>query len=70
MIIRSPNGDDLTKVQDMEADLCRKHRVGKKLLFPILQQADFHWTYQDPPEFWTARVLRFQRHAAQPQTWI
>ncbi len=56
MIIRSPNGDDLTKVQDMEADLCRKHRVGKKLLFPILQQADFHWTYQDPPEFWTARA--------------
>jgi hypothetical protein len=54
MIIQGADGDDLARIEDMEADLCRKDRVSKKLLYPILQQADFHWTYQDPPEFWTA----------------
>jgi hypothetical protein len=53
MIIQGAEGDDLGRIEDMEADLCRKHRVGKKLLYPILRQADFHRTYQDPPEFWT-----------------
>ena len=71
MIIRSANVDDLTAIQDMEADLCRKHRVGKKLLYPILQQADFHPDVPRPARVLDCvRVLRFQRHAAQPQTWI
>jgi hypothetical protein len=54
MIIRSANGDDLTTIQDMEVDLCRKHRVGRKLLYPTLRHADFHRTYQDSPEHWNA----------------
>jgi hypothetical protein len=53
VIIQGAAGDDRAKIQEMEYDLCRKHRVGKKLLYPILQQADFHRTYSDPPEFWT-----------------
>jgi hypothetical protein len=53
MIIQGAAGDDLTKVESMEHDLCRKHRIGRKLLYPTLRQADFHATYQDPPEHWT-----------------
>jgi hypothetical protein len=52
MIIQGADGDDLARIKDMEADLCRKHKVGKKLLYPTLRQADFHKTYQDPPEHW------------------
>jgi hypothetical protein len=54
MIIQGAEGDDLARIEDMERDLCRKYKVRRKLLYPILQQADFHRTYQDPPEFWTA----------------
>src|SRR5512133_364738 len=53
VIVKGAAGDDLAKIQDMEYDLCRKHRIAKKLLYLILQHADFHRTYQDPPEFWT-----------------
>jgi hypothetical protein len=34
MIIQGADGDDLARIRDMEADLCRKHKVGKKLLYP------------------------------------
>lgn len=53
MIIQGAEGDDLARIEDMERDLCRKHKVGRKVLYPTLRQADFHRTYQDPPEFWT-----------------
>ena len=50
MIIQGAEGDDLARIEDMERDLCRKHKVGRKVLYPTLRQADFHRTYQDPPE--------------------
>jgi hypothetical protein len=53
VIIQGADGDDLGRIEDMERDLCRKHKVGRKSLYAILRQADFHTTYQDPPEHWT-----------------
>jgi hypothetical protein len=52
MIIKSAAGDDLARIEDMERDLSRKHKVGRKSLYAILRHADFHATYQDPPEHW------------------
>src|SRR5262249_47076681 len=54
MIIRNATGDDLTRIKDMEAELCSKHGGGKKLLYAALRHSDFHATYEDPPEHWTA----------------
>jgi hypothetical protein len=53
MIIQGAEGDDLARIQDMEADVARKHRIGRKALYATLRHADFHRTYQDPPEHWT-----------------
>jgi hypothetical protein len=58
MIIQGAEGDALARIEDMERDLCRKHKVGRKLLYPTLRQADFHRTYQDPPEFGRRRHMR------------
>jgi len=54
MIVQGAAGDDLAKIQDMEYGLCRRHRVARKLLYPTIRHADFHRTYEDPPEHWNA----------------
>lgn len=53
MIIRGSDGDDEEKIVEMEASLCRKYRIARKLLYPVLRHADFHRTYSDPERFWT-----------------
>jgi hypothetical protein len=53
MIIRGSDGDDEEEIVEMEAGLCRKYRIAKKLLYPALRHADFHQTYKDPERFWT-----------------
>jgi hypothetical protein len=53
MITRGSDGDDEEKIVEMEAGLCRKYRIAKKLLYPALRHADFHQTYEDPERFWT-----------------
>src|SRR2546422_8626436 len=52
MIIRSADGDDEERIQEMEAELCRRHRNRRKQLYPILRHADFHNTRNDRPEHW------------------
>lgn len=52
MIIRGNDGDDEEKIAAMETGLCRKYRLARKLLYPVLRHADFHRTYADPERFW------------------
>lgn len=52
MIIRGSDGDDEEKIVEMETGLCRKYRLARKSLYPVLRHADFHQTYKDPERFW------------------
>jgi hypothetical protein len=52
MIIRGADGDDDEKIAEIEAGLCRKYRLSKKMLYPALRHADFHRAYKDPERFW------------------
>jgi hypothetical protein len=48
MIIRGADGNDEQRIVEMENGLCRKYRLSRKLLYPVLQHADFHQTWKDP----------------------
>jgi hypothetical protein len=53
MIIQSdPEGDET--IEEMEERLASTYRIARKDLYSALQHADFHRTYQDPPEHWNS----------------